>query len=121
MAHFAQLDEANIVTNVIVVHNNELLEDGQESEQKGIEFCKMLFGQDTNWVQTSYNGNFRKRYAGAGYMYDAEKDAFIAPKPYPSWTLDENCEWVAPIVRPVDGMWAWNEEMLRWDEVTSPA
>ena len=66
MAHFAQLDDNNVVINIIVVHNNELLDqDGNEVEQKGIDFCKSLFGQDTEWVQTSYNGNFRKNYASA--------------------------------------------------------
>ena len=79
MAHFAQLDKNNVVTQVIVVHNNELLENGVESEAKGIAFCRSLFGADTRWVQTSYNGNFRGVYAGIGYTYDADKDVFVAP------------------------------------------
>lgn len=79
MAHFAQLDENNVVTQVIVVHNNELLENGVESEAKGIAFCRSLFGADTRWVQTSYNGNFRGVYAGIGYTYDAENNVFVAP------------------------------------------
>lgn len=80
MAHFAELDETNTVKQVIVVHNNELLdENGNESEQKGVAFCQSLFG--SNWVQTSYNGNFRKNYAGIGYIYDPIRDAFIIPKP----------------------------------------
>lgn len=93
MAHFAQLDENNIVTQVIVVHNNELLdENGQESEAKGIAFCQSLFGG--NWIQTSYNGNFRKNYAGQGFSYDITRDAFIPPKPEGNWILDETtCQW----------------------------
>jgi len=78
MAHFAQLSENNIVTQVIVVHNNELGE--VESEEKGIAFCKSLFGASTNWVQTSYNSNFRGKYAGIGDTYDAENDVFVTPQ-----------------------------------------
>jgi len=81
MAHFAKLDENNIVTQVIVVSNNELMENGVESEQKGIDFCKSLFGQDTRWVQTSYNNSFRGTYAGVGYTYDPQKDEFVSPPP----------------------------------------
>lgn len=93
MAHFAQLDDNNIVTQVIVVHNNELLdENGQESEAKGIAFCQSLLGG--NWIQTSYNGNFRKNYAGQGFTYDVIRDAFIPPKPEGNWILDETtCQW----------------------------
>lgn len=95
MAHFAQLDESNIVTQVIVVHNNELLDNGVESEAKGIAFCQSLLGG--NWIQTSYNGNIRKNYAGIGYSYDETRDAFIAPNPlcHPEVVLDEaTCQWV---------------------------
>lgn len=98
MAHFAQLDENNVVTQVIVVHNNELVaskqtsmnEDGSvsvsviESEDKGIAFCQSLFGADTKWVQTSYNGNFRGKYAGIGDTYDAEANIFRSPVVVPS-------------------------------------
>jgi hypothetical protein len=80
MAHFAQLDENNVVLQVIVVNNNELIEGGEESEAKGIGFCKVMFGADTRWVQTSYNANFRGIYAGIGYTYDPVKDEFVAPK-----------------------------------------
>lgn len=98
MAHFAQLNENNLVTNVIVVHNNELLdENGLESESKGIEFCQTLF--QGNWIQTSYNGNIRKNYAGIGYIYDADRDAFIPPAPEGNLGLDENtCQWILPEV-----------------------
>lgn len=92
MAHFAKLDESNIVTEVIVVHNNELLDNGVESEAKGIAFCQSLFGG--NWKQTSYNGNIRKNYAGIGFSYDEQRDAFIPPKPEGDWILNENtCLW----------------------------
>jgi hypothetical protein len=84
MAHFAQINENNIITQVIVVNNNELLdENGVEQESKGQEFCTNLLGG--NWIQTSYNSTFRKNYAGIGFAYDSVRDAFISPKPYPSW------------------------------------
>lgn len=79
MAHFAQLDENNVVMQVIVVSNDELMDNGVESEAKGIAFCQSLFGADVRWIQTSYNGNFRGVYAGIGYTYDADKDVFVAP------------------------------------------
>ena len=95
MAHFAELDENNVVLRVIVVSNEILLENDQESEAKGIAFCKQLFGEDTNWIQTSYNGSLRKNYAGIGYTYDANCDAFIDQKPEgDGWMLDEDlCIW----------------------------
>lgn len=116
MAHFAQLDEQNIVTQIIVVANDELLENGIESETKGIAFCQSLFGGE--WKQTSYNGNIRKNYAGIGYTYDSQRDAFIPPKPYPSWTLvEETCQWTAFVAYPTDGkLYNWNEETLSWIE-----
>ena len=116
MAHFAQLDENNLVLQVIVVHNNELLVDGVESEAKGIEFCQTLLGG--TWIQTSYNGNIRKNYAGVGYTYDATRDAFIAPQPYLSWVLNETtCHWGSPIPYPDDEkMYSWNEETTSWIE-----
>jgi len=93
MAHFAKLDENNVVTTVVVVNNSELLVDGVELEAKGIEFLISLFG-DSNWKQTSYNGNFRKNYAGIGYTYDPQRDAFIPPKPDGNYVLDEQtCQW----------------------------
>lgn len=115
MAHFAQLDENNVVTQVIVVHNNELMDNGVESEAKGIAFCQSLF-PNTNWKQTSYNGNIRKNYAGIGFTYDAHRDAFIPPKPYPSWLLDEaTCTWQPPIKMPTDGkIYSWNEATTSW-------
>ena len=79
MAHFAQLDENNIVLQVIVVNNNELLDNGVESEAKGIAFCQSIFGANTIWKQTSYNSNFRGTYAGIGYTYDPINDIFVKP------------------------------------------
>ena len=118
MAHFAQLDENNTVTQVIVVANDELMLDGVENETKGIMFCKSLFGEDTRWVQTSYNGNKRKNYAGIGYTYDLVNDYFFAPQPFPSWTLDADAKWQAPTPYPTDGkFYTWNESTLSWDEV----
>ena len=115
MAHFAQLDENNVVTQVIVVHNNELLdENGIEQESKGIAFCQSLLGG--NWVQTSYNSNFRKNYAGIGFTYDSNKDAFIPPKPFNSWILnEETCLYEAPVAMPTDGKpYRWDEETVSW-------
>ena len=126
MAHFAQLDENNIVLQIIVVNNNELLnENGVESEQKGIDFCTSLFGGV--WVQTSYNTlgglhanggtPLNKNYAGIGYSWDGT--GFAAPQPYPSWTLDkETYLWTAPVAMPTDGKpYTWNEDSKSWDEV----
>lgn len=117
MAHFAKLDGNNIVTEVIVVHNNELLDNGVESEAKGIAFCQSLFGG--NWKQTSYNGNIRKNFAGIGFTYDSGRDAFIPPKPYNSWVLDEStCHWEPPVAMPDDGkLYRWDEDTVSWVEV----
>jgi hypothetical protein len=122
MAHFAELDDNNIVKQVIVVHNNELLdESGIESEQKGINFCTNLLGG--RWVQTSYNSNIRKNYAAIGYIYDPIADHFFAPQPYLSWTLDANAQWQAPTPCPVEEgkFFIWDEPTLSWVEVALPA
>lgn len=99
MAHFAQLDENNLVTQVIVINNENTCDfKGVEVEEIGIGFCKKLFGSNTNWKQTSYNGNFRVRYAGIGYSYNEVLDAFIPPKPFPSWILNTNtADWESPL------------------------
>jgi hypothetical protein len=118
MAHFAELGLDNTVKRVVVIHNNELLDgDGVEQESLGIAFCEQLFGG--TWVQTSYNGNIRKNYAGVGYTYNSSLDAFIPPKPYASWTLDETtCQWEAPVAMPVDdNSYTWNETDQTWDLV----
>ena len=115
MAHFAQLDENNVVTQVIVVANEELMEDGVESEAKGIAFCQSLFGG--NWKQTSYNGNIRKNYAGIGHTYREDIDAFVPPQPYPSWALNDKAQWEAPTPMPQDGRYTWNEATQSWEAV----
>lgn len=117
MAHFAKLDENNTVTQVIVVANEELMVNGVESEQKGVDFCRALFGGV--WKQTSYNGKFRKNYAGVGFSYDAARDAFVPPKPWASWVLNETtCLWEPPVPRPSDGkIHAWDEPTQQWIEV----
>ena len=119
MAHFAQLDENNVVTQVIVVANEELMEDGVESEVKGIAFCQSLFGG--TWKQTSYNGNIRKNYAGIGYTYHEDIDAFVPPKPFASWSLNDKAQWDAPTPMPQDGnMYSWDETTTAWVQVDSP-
>jgi len=118
MAHFAELDQQNTVKRVIVVNNSELLDDnGNEVEQKGIDFCNSLFGG--TWVQTSYNANFRKHFAGQGYRYNEDLDAFIPPQPYPSWLFDsETCTWSPPVAMPEDDkIYRWNEQSTSWDVV----
>ena len=114
MAHFAQLDENNIALLVIVVSNNDINNlPFPESEPIGVAFCKSLFGQDTNWAQTSYNASFRYNYAGIGYLFDATAGAFIPPKPYPSWLLNTNTyQWEPPVPYPNDG------KQYQWDEAT---
>lgn len=122
MAHFAQLNDNNVVTQVIVVANEELIEDGVESETKGIAFCKSLFGEDTKWVQTSYNGTIRVHFASIDYTYNVERDAFISPQPYPSWVLiEELLIWDSPVAMPDDGKdYYWDETTTNWIEVTNP-
>lgn len=112
MAHFAELNADNKVLRVIVVGNPDCLdESGNESEQVGIEFCQSLFGSNTTWVQTSYNGNTRGKFAGIGDTYDAKRDVFLAPQPFPSWVLnDDTLEWVPPIPMPED------DQLYQWDE-----
>jgi len=120
MAHFAELDDTNVVQRVIVVGNNDLLdENGNESEQKGIDFCVNLLGGI--WKQTSYNATFRKNYAGAGYLYDPILDAFIQPQPYPSWILNETtCQWESPVPYPTDGKtYYWDETTISWVEIST--
>ncbi len=108
MSHFAEINSDNIVQRVIVAE--------QDFINSG------LVGDSFNWVQTSYNGNFRKNYAGSGYTYDKTRDAFIAPQPYPSWTLVEaTCQWEAPTAYPTDGeMYTWDEDTTAWVEVPAP-
>ena len=122
MAHFAQIDENNIVTQVLVVSD--------QNAGNGQDFCANTLGLGGTWIQTSYNTSggvhlnggtpLRKNYAGVGYTYDSVRDAFIPPKPFTSWILnEETCLWDAPVARPEgDGIYTWNEENQSWDEVT---
>jgi hypothetical protein len=120
MAHFAEIDANNIVKRVIVVSNDDC--NGGEypsSDAPGAAFCRNLLGG--TWKQTSYNSNFRKRYAGKGYSFDATNDCFWPPQPYPSWTKNtETLEWEAPVERP-EGDYEWNEETQQWDAIEAPA
>lgn len=117
MAHFAKI-ENNIVVTVTVIDNAVLLNsEGVETEQLGIDFCnELLVG---TWVQTSYNNNFRKNYAGTGMLYDANRDAFYTTQPYPSWLLNEdNCQWQPPVAMPVDdNIYNWNETEQSWEVI----
>jgi len=119
MAHFAQVNEDFIVTRVIVVNNEDCKdENGNESEAVGVAFCKSLYGDNTFWVKTSYNGNIRYNFASIGYKFDLGLDGFVPPKPYPSWELADNCVWWPPIPMPNDGKeYIWNEETISWNEV----
>ena len=113
MAHFAELING-IVARVIVVSNADMEINGVEQEAIGAAFCHNLLGGE--WVQTSYNGNMRKNYAGIGYTYDTARDAFIAPQPFASWVLDEaTCRWTAPVAMPSGGgPWTWDEDTESW-------
>jgi hypothetical protein len=118
MAHFAQIGEDYAVLQVIFIANEDCIDGETESESVGIAFCMSLLGG--RWVQTSYNANFRKNYAGIGFTYDESRDAFIPPKPYDSWLLiEETCQWMPPSPRPDDGKaYNWIEESLAWVEIT---
>lgn len=121
MAHFAELDANNTVLRVIVVGNKDCLDPaGNESEAVGIAFCQSLYGPHTRWVQTSYNGNMRHKYAGIGDTYDQTRDAFISPQPFPSWSLNEDTyAWEAPVATPDYEMpFVWDEANLNWQPLT---
>lgn len=119
MAHFAKIGLDNLVIDVLVVNNRETMDsNGIEHEDIGVEFLINLTGHET-WVQTSYNGNIRKNYAGIGYTYDSQRDAFIPPKPYPSWVLnEETCLWESITPKPIDEKpYKWDEDTLSWIEI----
>ena len=123
MAYFAQLDDASIGFQVLSV-NNDTIDNlpFPESEPVGIAFLQSIFGDAAIWKQTSYNANFRKNYGSIGFTYDSVLDAFIGPKPYPSWLLNTaTCRWNAPVPRPRDGkIYEWDEATLSWVEVPAP-
>ncbi len=117
MAHFAEITEGNVVSRVIVVDNNDCKDaEGNESEAVGAAFCNTLLGGI--WKQTSYNGNIRKNYAGIGYTYDEGRNAFIPPKPFNKWILNEDtCQWEAPVAYPDDDkFYIWNDNKGEWEE-----
>jgi hypothetical protein len=119
MAHFAKLDNNNIVLEVNVVNNDVL--DPSNPEASGIAFLTEWSGGYSNWKQTSYNGNFRKQYAGIGYSYNPVANVFIAPQPFLSWSLDENYDWEAPVPYPDDGKcYVWDEAIINWVEMPCP-
>ena len=107
MAHFAKI-ENNIVVEVLVVHN--------DLEHRGADFLANDLGLGGNWIQTSYNNNFRKQYAGIGFTYDSVNDVFIEPQPFASWSLDQNFDWQPPTPMPTEGKWDWDEDSLSWIE-----
>ena len=111
MAHWAEIDENNVVLRVTVGDNNDL--------DEGYQWLMDNLGG--TWVQTSYNNNFRKQFAGIGFTYDEVNDVFISLSPYPSWILDESFDWQPPIPKPEEGTWIWDEETKLWKEFTAPA
>lgn len=104
MAHWAEIDENGIVLRVTVGSNDD--------PDEGYQW--LIDNLGGTWVQTSYNGNIRKQFAGIGFSYDSENDVFIAPSPFPSWVLDENFDWQAPVPKPVQGEWYWDEGAGDW-------
>ncbi len=121
MAHFAKLDNNNNVIDVHVVNNDVITIDGTESEQLGIDFLTSLYGH-TKWKQTSYNKNFRGKYAGKGMIYDEVLDVFIFPKPNLTWILDtSDWKWKPPVEKPNDGKrYSWDESTQNWLEFNLP-
>lgn len=120
MAHFAELDENNIVTSVYVIADADCLDgDGNESEAVGVAFCESLFGSGT-YKQTSYNGNIRKQYAWVGDTYDTAKDVYIRPKPHASWVLNSDNDWEAPLALPDNNFpgYDWDESAYQADNNT---
>jgi len=120
MAYFAKLGTGNIIETVISINNSVITDsNGVEQEQLGVDFINKLYNTRDVWKQTSYNRTFRKNYAGVGYQYDQTRDAFIAPKPFNSWILNEDtCIWEAPVAYPNDdNRYTWNETNLTWDIV----
>mgnify|MGYP001042559180 CR=1 FL=1 len=111
------LEDDTIETQTVTVEIPSSSYVPYESEDKGIAFCQSLFGADTVWKQTSYNGTFRKNFAGKGFTYDADRDAFIAPQPFNTWVLNEDtCRWEAPVAYPDDGEeYVWNDNKGEWE------
>lgn len=121
MAYFAQIDMDGTVLQVISISNNDAPDPAPlNSEPLGQAFIADVLGLPGTWIQTSYSGRIRKQYCGPGFRYDADADIFIAPQPFPSWTLDSNHDWQPPTPMPTEGgPWAWDEDTLSWVEVTA--
>jgi hypothetical protein len=122
MAYFAKLGTGNIIENVISINNSVITDaNGIEQEQLGVDFINKLYNTRDVWKQTSYNNNIRKNYAGIGYTYDQQRDAFIAPKPFNSWVLNEQtCQWQSPVAMPTAELeenqyYSWNESIVNWE------
>jgi hypothetical protein len=122
MAYFAKLGTGNIVEQVISINNAVIIDaNGVEQEQLGVDFINKLYNTRDAWKQTSYNNNFRKNFAGIGYQYDQTRDAFIPPKPFNSWILNEDtCIWNAPVAEPTTVLednqyYSWNESIINWE------
>jgi len=119
VAHFAELDQNNTVIRVVVVDNRDTADaSGIEREHIGQAHLEKILGG--RWLQTSYNGNFRRNYAGTGYSYRADIDAFVPPQPYASWVLDQGtAQWRAPVAQPEDGQqYTWDESSVSWQPQT---
>lgn len=119
MAHFAEIDNKNRVLRVVVVPD--------EQEHRGSQYLSVDLGLGGDWIQTSYNHQFRKQFAGVGYIYDEINDVFVAPRPWASWVLNETFDWMPPVPRPEDIIdeenhtstsWIWNEDIQNWEEIT---
>ena len=118
MAHFARIDENGLVLQVVVVDNKDTADaSGVEKEHIGAAHLEKILGG--TWKQTSYNGNMRKNYAGIGYTYRVDIDAFVPPQPFASWTLNVDAQWEPPVAMPQDGnMYSWDESTTSWTEIT---
>jgi hypothetical protein len=124
MAHFAELNSSNEVLQVIVISNEDVDANGGDQHADAETFVATIVPYNPTgvaWKQTSYNSNFRKQYAGIGYLYDSSLDMFIVPQPYPSWSLDSNGDWLAPVTRPtvteinsLRVITTWDEDNLKW-------
>ena len=111
MAHWAEIDNNNKVIRVLVCDNNDI--NGDEG------YTWLIENLGGTWIQTSYNNNFRKQFAGIGFTYDLINDVFIAPQPFPSWLLDQNFDWKPPTPKPEKGLWRWDENTLSWNEINA--
>lgn len=122
MAYFVELDENNVVKRTLAVNDDHILQNGVEVEQLGIDHLKSVYGEDTVWKQTSFNNRIRVRFGQPGYTYNQTLDAFIPPKPFPSWVFNNSTlDWDSPIPKPNDDKpYEWNEGIQSWVEIKLP-